>query len=151
LRSPLREVRSAATDSNQSLVVFEARTEDQVSARIEAAIRAGAVGLLTLVDPLSFSMRQKIVELVAVVRLPTVYGIRDYPVAGGLMSYGPDRRQISRRAGDYVDKLPKGARPIDLPVGQPTKFELVINLKTAKALGLSIPCALLAIADEVIE
>lgn len=96
-------------------------------------------------------MRQKIVELVAVVRLPTVYGIRDYPVAGGLMSYGPDQRQISRPAADYVDKLPKGARPIDLPVEQPTKFELVINLKTAKALGLSIPCALLAIADEVIE
>ncbi len=96
-------------------------------------------------------MRQKIVELVAVARLPTVDGIRDYPVAGGLMSYGPDQRQISRRAADYVDKLLKGARPADLPVEQPTKFEFVINLKTAKELGLSIPSALLATADEVIE
>jgi putative ABC transport system substrate-binding protein len=147
----LREVRSAATDSNQPVVAFEARTEDQVSAGIEAAIKAGAAGLLALVDPLLFSMRQKIVELVAVARLPTVYGIRDYPVAGGLTSYGPDQRQISRRAADYVDKLLKGARPADLPVEQPTKFEFVINLKTAKALGLSIPSALLATADEVIE
>jgi putative ABC transport system substrate-binding protein len=147
----LREVRSAATDRNQPLVVFEARTEDQVSAGIEAAIKAGAAGLLTLVDPLLLSMRQKIVELVAAARLPTVYGIRDYPVAGGLMSYGPDQRQISRRAADYVDKLLKGARPADLPVEQPTKFEFVINLKAAKGLGLSIPSALLATADEVIE
>jgi len=147
----LREVRSAATDRNQPLVVFEARTEDQVSAAIEAAIKAGAAGLLTLVDPLLLSMRQKLVELVAVARLPTVYGIRDYPIAGGLMSYGPDQEQISRRAADYVDKLLKGARPADLPVEQPTKFEFVINLKTAKALGLNIPPALLATADEVIE
>jgi putative tryptophan/tyrosine transport system substrate-binding protein len=147
----LREVRSAATDRNQPLVVFEARTEDQVSAGIEAAIRAGAAGLLPLVDPLLLSMRQKLVDLVAVARLPTVYGIRDYPVAGGLTSYGPDQRQISRRAADYVDKLLKGARPADLPVEQPTKFEFVINLKTAKALGLSMPPALLATADEVIE
>jgi putative ABC transport system substrate-binding protein len=147
----LRVVRSAATDSKQPLVVFEARTADQVSASIEAAIRAGAAGLLTLDDPLLLSMRRKIVELVAVARLPTVDGIRDYPVAGGLTSYGPDQRQISRRAADYVDKLLKGARPDDLPVEQPTKFEFVINLKTAKALGLSIPPALLATADEVIE
>jgi putative tryptophan/tyrosine transport system substrate-binding protein len=147
----LRKVRSAATDSNQPLVVFEARTADQVSAGIGAAIGAGAAGLLTLDDPLLLSMRQKIVELVAVARLPTVDGIRDYPVAGGLMSYGPDQRQISRRAADYVDKLLKGAQPADLPVEQPTKFEFVINLKTAKALRLSIPPSLLATADEVIE
>lgn len=147
----LREVRSAATDSNQPLLVFEARTADQVSAGIEAAIRAGVAGLLTLDDPLLLSMRQKIIEMVAVARLPTVDGNRDYPVAGGLMSYGPDQRQMSRRAADYVAKLLKGARPADLPVEQPTKFEFVINLKTAQAIGLSIPSALLAAADEVIE
>jgi putative ABC transport system substrate-binding protein len=127
----LRKVRSAATDSNQPLLVFEARTADQVSAGIEAAIRAGAAGLLILDDPLLLSMRQKIVEMVAVARLPTIYGIRNNPVGGALMSYGPDQRQISRRAADYVDKLLKGARPADLPVEQPTKFEFVINLKTA--------------------
>jgi hypothetical protein len=104
-----------------------------------------------LVDPLLLSRRQKIRRLVAIARLPTAYGIRDYPVAGGLMSYDPGQRQISRRAADYVDKLLKGARPADLPVEQPTKFEFVINLKTAKALGLNIPSALLATADEVIE
>jgi len=149
--SALREVSLAATDSNQPLVVFEARTADQIAASIEAAIGAGAAGLLTLDDPLLLSARRKIVELVAAARLPTVDGFRDYPVGGGLMSYGPDQRQISRRAADYVDKLLKGARPADLPVEQPTKFEFVINLKTAKALGLNVPPALLATADEVIE
>jgi putative ABC transport system substrate-binding protein len=147
----LREIRSAAKNSNQPLAVFEARTADQISAGIEAAIKAGAAGLLTLDDPLLLSARREIVELVAAARLPTVDGIRDFPIAGGLMSYGPDQRQNSRRAADYVDKLLKGVRPTDLPVEQPTKFELVINLKTAKALGLSIPSTLLATADEVIE
>jgi ABC-type uncharacterized transport system substrate-binding protein len=108
-------------------------------------------GLLTLDDPLLLNMRQRILEMVAVAGLPTISGNRDYPVAGGLMSYGPDQRQMSRRAAYYVDKLLKGARPADLPVEQPTKFELVINLKTARVLGLSIPSALLATADEVVE
>lgn len=95
--------------------------------------------------------KRQIAELVATGRLPTVYGTRDFAEAGGLMSYGVDRRQISRRAAEYVDKVLKGARPADLPVEQPTKFELVINLKTAAALGLAVPPTLLAVADEVIE
>jgi putative ABC transport system substrate-binding protein len=147
----LREVRSAATDSNQPLLVFEARSADQITAGIEAAIKAGAAGLLTLDDPVLLSARRKIVELVTAARLPTVGGIRDFAVAGGLMSYGPDQPQMSRRAADYVDKILKGAHPADLPVEQPTKFEFVINLKAAKALGRGIPSALLAAADEVIE
>jgi ABC-type uncharacterized transport system substrate-binding protein len=147
----LREVRSAATDSNQPLLVFEARTADQITAGIEAAITAGAAGLLTLDDPVLLSARRKIVELVTAARLPTVGGIRGFAVAGGLMSYGPNQLQMSRRAADYVDKILKGAHPADLPVEQPTVFEFVINLKAARALGLGIPSALLAAADEVIE
>jgi ABC-type uncharacterized transport system substrate-binding protein len=147
----LREVRSAAEQGHQPLAVFEARTTDEVSAGIEAAIKLGAAGLLTLDDPLLLSARWKMVDLVATARLPTIYGIRDFAEAGGLMSYGVDRRQISRRAAEYVDKILKGTRPADLPVEQPTKFELVLNLKTAKALGLTIPPSILAIADEVIE
>jgi putative ABC transport system substrate-binding protein len=149
--SALREVRSAAEQGHQLLAVFEARTTDEVSAGIEAAIKLGVAGLLTLDDPLLLSAKQKIVELVAKARLPTIYGIRDFAEAGGLISYGVDRRQISRRAAEYVDKILKGAGPADLPVEQPTKFEFIINLKTAKALGIEIPPTLLATADEVIE
>ena len=149
--SALREVRSAAEQGHQPLAVFEARTTDEVSAGIEAAIKLGVAGLLTLDDPLLLSAKRKIVELVAKTRLPTIYGIRDFAEAGGLMSYGVDRRQISRRAAEYVDKILKGARTADLPVEQPTKFEFIINLKTAKTLGIEIPPTLLATADEVIE
>ncbi len=135
----------------QRLEVFEARTADQVSASIEAAIKAGAAGLITLEDPLTLSLSRQIADLAAKARLPTIYGNRNFAEAGGLMSYGVDRRQLNRRAAEYVDRIIKGAKPADLPVEQPTKFELVINLKTAKALGLSIPANLLALADEVIE
>jgi putative ABC transport system substrate-binding protein len=147
----LREVRSAAEQGHQPLAVFEARTTDQVSAGIEAAIKAGAAGLLTLDDPLLMGARRQIAELVATARLPAIYGTRDFAEAGGLMSYGVDRRQISRRAAEYVDKVLKGARLADLPVEQPTKFEFVINLKTARQLGLAVPPTMLALADEVIE
>ena len=147
----LREVRSAAERGQQPLAVFEARTSAEVSTGIAAAIKSEAAGLLTLDDPLLLGAKRQIAELVAAARLPTVYGTRDFAEAGGLMSYGVDRRQISRRAAEYVDKVLKGARPADLPVEQPTKFELVVNLKTAKALDLAVPPTLLALADEVIE
>src|SRR6266851_2441540 len=111
--------------------------------------RAGA--LVVLVTPAFFNARQRLVDLAAKHRLPTVFTSRVFVDAGGLMSYGPSTPDMFRRAAAYVDKILKGAKPSDLPVEQPTKFDLVINMKTAKALGITVPQSILARADEVIE
>jgi putative ABC transport system substrate-binding protein len=150
-RLALEEAKIAAEYGHIGLQVLEARTADQITEKIEEAVKGGAAGLLILEDPLIYSIHKKIADLAARSRLPTMWVYRDAVEAGGLMSYGPDRRQIYRRAAEYVDKILKGAKPADLPVEQPTKFELIINLKTAKALGLDVPPMLLARADEVIE
>ena len=147
----LQELRVAANALGQRLEVFEIRSADQLSRSIEAAARAGATGVVTLEDPLLLDLRQQIAALLTELRLPAIYGNREFAEAGGLLSYGPDRRQLYRRAAELVDKILKGAEPADIPVERPTKFELVINLKTAKALGLQIPDKLHALADEVIE
>ena len=102
-------------------------------------------------DPLVNSNRIRINTLALGARLPTMFGIREYVEAGGLISYGPNIPDLFRRAAEYVDKILRGAKPADLPVEQPTKFDLVINLTTAKALGLTVPPTVLARADEVIE
>jgi len=115
------------------------------------AVNARAGGLLVLEDPLIYSIRGKIAELAERYRLPAIYAYRDSARAGGLMSYRPDRPHIYRRAAEYVDKIRNGAKPGDLPIEQPTKLELVINLNTAKALGITISPAVLVQADEVIE
>jgi ABC-type uncharacterized transport system substrate-binding protein len=111
--------------------------------------RAGA--LTVLGGTMFFNERRRLVDLAAKNRLPTVYTSRDFVDAGGLMSYGSNVADLFRRAATYVDKILKGAKPGDLPVEQPTKFELVINLKAAKALGLTIPQSVLARADQVVE
>lgn len=147
----LKVVKAAAVTKEQPLAVFEATTVDQVSADMDEAVRSGAASLLVLEDPALLGLKQQIIELIAERRLPAIYGMRAFAEAGGLMSYGVDERQMSRRAAEYVDKILKGAPPASLPVEQPTKFELVINLKTAKAIGLAIPPSLLSLADAVIE
>ena len=106
---------------------------------------------MSVTDPLVFTNRIRINTLALGARLPTMHGVREYVEAGGLMSYGPNYPDLFRRAADYVDKILRGAKPADIPVEQPTKFDLVINLTTAKALGLDVPPTLLARADEVIE
>jgi putative ABC transport system substrate-binding protein len=147
----LQELRAAAQAGSTALVVFEARTADQLSAGFEAAVKAGTAGLVLLDDPLTLGLRRQIAELAAKFRLPTTSALRDFVEAGGLMSYGIDLKHVNRRAAEHVDKILKGAKPADLPVEQPTKFDLVINLKTAKALGLTVPDTLLAAADELLE
>jgi putative ABC transport system substrate-binding protein len=113
--------------------------------------RARAGALTVVPSSMFFNERRRLVDLVAKNRLPAVYPQREYVDAGGLMAYGPNFADLLRRAATYVDKILKGAKPGDLPVEQPTKFELVINLKTAKALGLTIPPSVLGRADEVIQ
>ena len=115
------------------------------------ALKDRAEALYVVSDPLVATNRIRINILALGARLPTMHGFREYVEAGGLMSYGPNFPDLFRRAADYVDKILRGAKPADLPVEQPTKFDLVINLTTAKALGLEVPPSLLARADEVIE
>ena len=114
-------------------------------------VRERANGVVVAADPVTFGPRSQVVLLAARSRLPAVYGQREFVEVGGLMSYGPNIAAQFRRAAIYVDKILKGARPGDLAVEQPTKLELVINLKTAKALGLTIPPSLLQRADQVID
>jgi putative ABC transport system substrate-binding protein len=147
----LKVVADAARALRIQIRVVEMTAPDQLDRAFEAVLSAKPGALLVLEDPLTFALRTQIAGLAAQHRLPSVFGSRDYVEVGGLMSYGTDLADLSSRAAIYVDKILKGANPADLPVEQPTKFELVINLKTARALGLTIPTPLLARADEVIE
>ena len=126
-------------------------TPDQLDRVFEAVLSAKPSALLVLEDPLTFALRTQIAPSPYKHRLPSASGFRDFVEVGGLMSYGTDLADLASRAAIYVDKILKGTNPADIPVEQPTKFELVINVKTAKALGLTIPTSLLARADEVIE
>jgi len=147
----LEETRIAAQELGAQLQPLEARNPNEIEVGFDTAVRERAAGLVVFDDPVLWSHRKRIVALAAQRRLPAVYGYRDFADDGGLMSYGPDRIDHYRRSAAYVDKILRGAKPADLPVEQPTKFELVINTKTAKALGLTIPRSLLQQADQVIR
>jgi putative tryptophan/tyrosine transport system substrate-binding protein len=147
----LPQLMTAAEARGQRLEICEVRTADQLLASVQAAVKAGATGLTILETPVLHGLRRQIADLAAKLRLFAIYTSRDFVDAGGLMSYGTDRRQQYRRAAELVDKILKGEKPADIPVEQPTKFELVINLKTAESLGIDVPLNLLATADEVIE
>ena len=130
---------------------LEVREPDDFAGAFDAMKRQQPDALFAIGDPLISDLRRQIVDFASAQRLPAAYSLREYVEAGGLMSYGASISDLVRRAPGYVDKILKGAQPGDLPVEQPTKFELIINLKTAKALGLTVPPSLLARADEVIE
>ncbi|HSC47175.1 MAG TPA: ABC transporter substrate-binding protein [Gammaproteobacteria bacterium] len=142
---------AAARALNVTLLVHELREPEKLEGAFAAMNKERAEALLVLQHPFMWTHRQRIVDLAAQGRLPAVYAERDFVKAGGLLSYGVDLLAVRRRVGFYVDKILKGARPSDLPVEQPTKFELVINLGTAKALGLTIPQSVLLRADEVVQ
>jgi putative ABC transport system substrate-binding protein len=145
----LKEAEVAAHTLGVQIEPIPVRSPNDFEAGFKAA--RGVDGLLQLDNPFFTTHRGRITELVAKSRLPAIYGYRQMVEAGGLVSYGPDVPDLHRRAATYVDRILKGAKPGDIPIEQPTKFELVINLKTAKALGLTIPASLLARADHVIE
>ncbi len=142
---------AAARALGVRLQVVEARRPEDLYRAFADMTKARADALTVIATPLFDTERRRLVELATARRLPAVYTFRTYVEAGGLMSYGPDVPDLFRRAASYVDKILKGAKPGDLPVEQPTKFELAINLKTAKALGLTIPPSLLQRADQLIE
>jgi ABC-type uncharacterized transport system substrate-binding protein len=150
-RLEMGELQRAAPALGVTLQSREVRGLDDFDGVFAATKRERPDALLTLVDPVTFTQRHLIAEFAARERLPAMYAVREFVEAGGLMSYGSDLRDLFRRGATYVDKILKGAKPGDLPVEQPTKFELVINLKTAKALGLTLPPSLLQRADQVIE
>ncbi len=147
----IREVKVAARSLGVELQLLEARGPDEFDGAFAAMAKERVGALLVVLDPMFNLHRTRLADLAAKSRLPAAYGFRENVAAGGLMSYGSSMRDLFRRSATFVDKILKGAKPADLPVEQPTKFELVINMKTAKALGLTIPQALLIRADEVIE
>src|SRR5262245_41304931 len=146
----MREAEATARTLGLDVTTSEIRRAEDISPVFDA-LRGRADALYVCVDPLVNTHRIRVNTLALAARLPTMHGLREYVEAGGLMSYGPNLPDLLRRAADYIDKILRGVKPGDIPVEQPTKFDLIINLTTAKALGLEIPPTLLARADEAIE
>jgi putative ABC transport system substrate-binding protein len=146
----MREVDATARTLGLEVTTREIRQAEDIAPAIEE-LKSRADALYVATDPLVFNNRIRINTLAQGARLPTIYGAREYVDAGGLMSYGPNWTDLFRRAAEQVDKILRGAKPADIPVEQPTKFDLIVNLKTAKELGLTVPPSLLGRADEVIE
>jgi ABC-type uncharacterized transport system substrate-binding protein len=147
----LREIETAAHGLGLQLHALAVRHPDELDSVFAAMTREGAEALIALADAVFWNHRSRVVALAAQYRLPAVFDAREFAEAGGIMTYGPNVPDSYRRAATYVDKILKGAQPADLPVERPVKFELVINLKTAKALGITIPSTLLFQADEVLQ
>jgi len=146
----MAEVQATTRTLGLDVVTLELRRAEDIAPAFEA-LKGRAEALYVCAESLVTTNRVRINTLALAARLPTMHSIREYVEAGGLMSYGPNFPDLWRRAGDLVDKILRGAKPADIPVEQPTKFDLIINLTTAKALGLDVPPTLLARADEVIE
>jgi putative ABC transport system substrate-binding protein len=147
----VEDLKAVAPTLSIELSFVGARTPEEIDPAFSAVSRAHAHALYVIGDPFFFAHRMTISKLALKARLPGIYGSRQFVDAGGLMSYGTDSGDSFRRSAGYVDKILKGAKPGDLPVEQPTKFEFVVNLKTAKALGITIPQSILLRADEVIK
>ena len=147
----LTDIEKAAQVFDQQLAIFAVKRERDIDAAFDALVQQRVGALLVAPDLFLFSQRERLIARAAIQALPVISDLREFPVAGGLASYGASISDGLRQAGAYAGKILKGAQTTDLPVLQPTKFELVINLKTAKALGLDVPPTLLARADEVIE
>jgi putative ABC transport system substrate-binding protein len=146
-----RELETGATQLGVTLSVVPVQHPDEFEGALTSAKKAGAAGVIVSADAVTLTHRRALVGLVQKHRLPAIYWAREYVEDGGLMTYSANLVDLRRRAATYVDKILKGTKPADLPVEQPTKFELVINMKTAKALGLTIPQSVLQRADQVIQ
>ncbi len=151
MRDMLKEMEARAKASGVELQVLDARSPDDFDNAFAAMAKARAGAIIIFPSPMFYANHRRLVDLAAKHRLPAMYVFREAVEAGGLMCYGANVPDLLRRTATHVDKILKGAKPSDLPIEQPTKFELVINLKTAKALGLTVPPSLLLRADEVIE
>jgi len=146
-----RELQTAAQQGRVTLSFIEIKSPDDFDPALARAKKDGVRGIVAPLGAFTYAHRAQLVQLALKHRLPGIYWVRDYVEAGGLMSYGANFGDVGQRAAYFVDRILKGTKPADLPVEQPTKFELVINLRTAKALGLTIPQTLLQRADEIIQ
>jgi putative tryptophan/tyrosine transport system substrate-binding protein len=149
--SQLSELKGAAGHLGLKLKLIELRKPEDLDQAFSAITRERANAIVTIQDGLTLGLQEPLIKWAAVTRLPAIYETRDWTEAGGLMSFGASDAELYRQAAHYVDKILKGAKPADLPVEQPSRFELIINLKTAKALGLTVPQSIIRRADEVIE
>jgi putative ABC transport system substrate-binding protein len=147
----MKETTTAGGTLGLELQPFEVTGPNDIEGTLENAKRYQPDALIVVEDPLTVSSQKQIIDFAGTNRIPAIYGLREFVQAGGLMAYGASLSDLRQRAASYVDKILKGAKPADLPIQQPTKFELIINLKAARALGVEVPATLVSRADEVIE